>query len=115
MNNKKASGIMSKPLFDLTGKTAIVTGGTKGIGLAISLMLADHGADIVVASRTVDDCDKVAQQIEAMGRKALACPTDVSKLSDFQNLFKAYMEKFARLTSCKQFLCRRDKTCSFYK
>lgn len=88
---------MSKPLFDLTGKTAIVTGGTKGIGLAISLMLADHGADVVVAARTAQDCEDTAKQIESMGRKALACPTDVSKLSDISNLFKQTMDKFGKV------------------
>ncbi len=55
-------------LFDLTGKVAIVTGSTKGIGKAIALHMANHGADVVVSSRKSDACDDVAREInEAVG------------------------------------------------
>ena len=59
-------------LFDLTGKTAIVTGGGRGLGKAIALGFAGAGADVVVASRKVENCEAVAREIEAMGRRALA-------------------------------------------
>ena len=59
-------------LFDLTGKTAIVTGGGRGLGKAIAIGLAGAGADVVVASRKVENCEAVAREIEASGRRALA-------------------------------------------
>ncbi len=85
------------PKFDLTGKVAIVTGGTKGIGYAIAITFAQYGADVVIASRTVADCERVAKQIEAMGRKALSCPTDVRKLDQIQNLVDKTMDKFGKI------------------
>ena len=54
-------------LFDLTGKTAIVTGGGRGLGKAIALGLAGAGADVVVASRKIENCEAVAREIEALG------------------------------------------------
>ena len=54
-------------LFDLTGKTAIVTGSSRGIGRAIAEQLAAHGANVVISSRTQEDCDTVAEGINAKG------------------------------------------------
>ncbi|MFN0024636.1 MAG: SDR family NAD(P)-dependent oxidoreductase [Parvularculaceae bacterium] len=62
---------MLTPLFDLTGKRAVVTGSSRGIGEAIAVRLAEHGADLVVASRNIDACEVVASKINAAtGRKA---------------------------------------------
>ena len=59
-------------LFDLTGKVAIVTGSTKGIGLAIAKRMAEHGATVVVSSRKPDACEAVAKEIrEAGGQRHL--------------------------------------------
>lgn len=88
---------MKMNLFDLTGKVAIVTGGTKGLGYGQALMLANCGADIVIASRTASDCERVAAEITAMGRKALACPTDVTQKSQVDNLVKATVAKFGKI------------------
>lgn len=71
---------MTNSPFDLTGKVALVTGATKGLGYGMAMQLAQAGADIIVVSRTPSDCEQVAEEIRAMGRKALAAPTDVSKL-----------------------------------
>jgi 3-oxoacyl-[acyl-carrier protein] reductase len=64
--------------FDLTGRVAIVTGGGTGIGAATALRLAEHGADVVIAARTVEDLDRTADAVKAAtGRKCLTVPTDV--------------------------------------
>ena len=59
-------------LFDLTGKVAVVTGGSRGIGRAVSFALAAAGAEVVVASRKLDNCESTAAEIpETTGRRAL--------------------------------------------
>ncbi|MEO1494951.1 MAG: SDR family oxidoreductase [Pseudomonadota bacterium] len=65
-------------LFDLSGKTAIVTGGSRGIGRAIALRLAEAGASVAVSSRTEEDCAKVAAEITSKGGRAIAAPCNVS-------------------------------------
>lgn len=88
---------MSTNLFSLEGKVAVVTGGSRGFGKAIALALADAGADVVVASRTQSDLDKVAEEIKAKGRKALAVATDTSKLDMVKNLGAKTMEAFGKV------------------
>jgi len=65
-------------LFDLTGKVGIVTGGGGGIGKALALGLAKHGADVVVTSRTLSKLEPVAEEIKATGKKSLAVACDVT-------------------------------------
>ncbi|NLW78183.1 MAG: SDR family oxidoreductase [Ruminococcaceae bacterium] len=88
---------MGKMATDLGGKVAIVTGGSKGIGLGIALKLAEHGADVVVSARTEADCAQAAKQVEALGRRALACPADISKNSDIERLIRTTVETFGKL------------------
>jgi 3-oxoacyl-[acyl-carrier protein] reductase len=65
-------------LYDLTGKVAVVTGGGTGIGAATALLLAEHGADVVIAARTVSDLETTAASIRAAtSQRCLAVPTDV--------------------------------------
>ncbi len=64
--------------FSVEGKVAIVTGGGRGIGKAIALVLAESGADVTVAARTTKDIEQTAAEIRKLGRKALAIPTDVT-------------------------------------
>lgn len=59
-------------LFDLSGKVALVTGGSRGLGKSICLGLARQGADIIVVSRKVENCQQVAAEVESLGRRALA-------------------------------------------
>ncbi|KAB7742872.1 glucose 1-dehydrogenase [Parvibaculum sedimenti] len=74
-------------LFDLTGKVAIVTGSTKGIGEAIVHRLAEHGAKVVVSSRKADACDKVAGEINARhAGAAIAVPCNIADKADLQRL-----------------------------
>jgi len=69
---------MASNLFDLTGKTAVVIGGTSGIGLAMALGLADAGADVVATSRRAEQVDEAATAIEAKGVKSLRLTSDVA-------------------------------------
>ena len=73
-------------LFDLTGKVAIVTGSTKGIGLAIAKRMAEHGATVVVSSRRRDACEAVAKEIVDAGGKAVVIPCHVGRKEELQNL-----------------------------
>ncbi len=88
---------MSKQLFDLTGKVVLVTGGSRGLGKAISLGLADAGADIIVASRKLDNCQAVVKEIEAKGRKALAVAAHTGKYEEIDRLVKLSFEHFGRV------------------
>ena len=63
---------MTSPYFDLTGKVALVTGGSRGLGYQMVKAFAEHGADIIVASRKLDACEAAAAEVRAMGRKAYA-------------------------------------------
>lgn len=88
---------MTKPNFSLEGKIAIVTGGSRGIGRAIALTYAEAGADICVASRTAEDLEKVAEEIRALGRKALVVPTNVALKSDVDNMVDATIKEFGTI------------------
>jgi len=68
---------MGHPLFDLSGKSAVVVGGTSGIGLAMAVGLAEAGADVVASSRRSEQVEEAAKAIEAKGRKALRLTSDV--------------------------------------
>jgi len=91
---------MSCPrLFDLTDKVAIVTGSSRGIGLAIAAALAEHGAKVVISSRKQDSCDEVAQAINAQhgeGR-AIAVAANISSKDDLQNLVDEARKAFGRI------------------
>src|SRR5690348_14918025 len=69
---------MTYAAFDLTGRTALVTGASRGIGEAIALALADAGADVALNSRKVESLEKVARQVEERGRRAVVVPADVT-------------------------------------
>ena len=83
--------------FDLTGKVAIVTGGGRGIGRAISLGLAEAGASVVVTSRTQKEVEGVAEEIRKMGGKALPVVTDLTVNDQLENLVQATVKEFGRI------------------
>ena len=88
---------MGIEMFSLKGKVAVVTGGSRGFGKAIALGLAGAGADIVVASRTQAELEKVAEEIRAKGQKALAIATDTTNLDSIRSLAAKVMEAFGKI------------------
>ncbi|QXC62449.1 SDR family oxidoreductase [Aquihabitans sp. G128] len=80
--------------FDLTERTVVVTGGSRGIGRAMVLGFAALGANVVVASRKAEACDATVAEVEAEGGTALAVPTHVGDLDALSNLVAATVERF---------------------
>ncbi|MCX2743073.1 glucose 1-dehydrogenase [Mangrovivirga sp. M17] len=80
--------------LDLKGKTAIVTGASKGIGRAIAESLAKNGANVIVSSRKQESVDEVAENIVNTGGKAIGIAAHVGNSEDIQNLVKQTLEKF---------------------
>lgn len=85
---------MGHPLFDLTGKTAVVIGGTSGIGSAIARALAVAGADVVPTGRRADLVEKESGAVVALGRRSLAQPCDVTDDASIKRLFQSVCGKF---------------------
>jgi NAD(P)-dependent dehydrogenase (short-subunit alcohol dehydrogenase family) len=84
-------------LFDLTGKVALVTGGTRGLGLAMAKAFAAHGADVIVASRKADACEAAAAQIRALGRRAAGIPCHVGHWEQVERLAETAWAAFGKL------------------
>jgi NAD(P)-dependent dehydrogenase (short-subunit alcohol dehydrogenase family) len=83
--------------FELDGKVALVTGGSRGLGRAMALGMAEAGADVVVASRKLDACRAVADQVEALGRRALPVAANVSRWEELDPLVEAAYDAFGRV------------------
>jgi enoyl-[acyl-carrier-protein] reductase (NADH) len=83
--------------FDLSDKVAVITGGSRGIGRAIALGFADHGADVVVASQKLPDLEKVAQEIKGRGTRSLAIAAHVGRKEDIENLIAQTVKEFGRI------------------
>ena len=85
------------PEMSLEGRTAIVTGAGRGIGREIALVMAEAGADVVVAARTRSEIESTAADVEALGRRALAVQTDVSKSDQVDALVDQTIEHFGKV------------------
>jgi NAD(P)-dependent dehydrogenase (short-subunit alcohol dehydrogenase family) len=83
--------------LDLNGKSAVVIGGTSGIGRAIALGLAEAGADVVPTSRRLDQVDATAREIEALGRRSLRATSDVVDRASLQQLLDAAVAAFGKV------------------
>ena len=83
--------------FDLRGRVAIVTGAGKGIGAGCALGLAEAGADIALAARTQSDLDALASRITALGRRAIAIPTDVTEADQRAALVERTVSELGRV------------------
>lgn len=84
-------------IFDLHGKTAVIVGGTTGIGRSLALGLADAGADVVASSRRPDQVAKVSAEIEAKGRKSLPLTSDVRDRKSIEVLRDRTIEAFGKV------------------
>ena len=84
-------------MSELTGKVALVTGSGRGIGRAIAIAFAKEGADLILASRTKEQIDEVAEEIRALGRKVLAVPTNVTDRLEVDSMAEKVREEFGRL------------------
>ncbi len=84
---------MESQRFDLTGKTALITGAGRGIGLAIARALAEHGVDVILVARSADQLQIAAREIEAgIGRHAWTLAFDLSKTNGVEHLFSDAVE-----------------------
>lgn len=89
---------MAHTLFDLTGKVAIVTGATRGVGKAIAYRFAEHGAKVAVCSRNADVCEQVAQELNAeFPESACAAPANISSKEDLQRLVDTTRSAFGKI------------------
>lgn len=83
--------------FDLTGHVGIVTGGSKGLGLAMARTLASLGADIVIACRNVSEGEQAVKEIREIGRKSIALAVDVQNVGAIHQMVQSVKEEFGKI------------------
>jgi NAD(P)-dependent dehydrogenase (short-subunit alcohol dehydrogenase family) len=88
---------MAHPLFDLSGRTAVVVGGTSGIGRTVAIGLAEGGADVVVSARRQELVDEIAAEIERLGRRTLRVTSDVGDAESLARLRDQVLGAFGRV------------------
>lgn len=84
-------------IFSLEGKTAVVVGGTSGIGRALSFGLADAGADVIASARRQEEVEETAAEIERRGRSTLRLPSDVRKRESLEELLASSLQRFGKV------------------
>jgi NAD(P)-dependent dehydrogenase (short-subunit alcohol dehydrogenase family) len=84
-------------LFDMTDRTVIVTGGTRGIGLALAEGFVLAGAKVVVASRKADACDQAAEHLRQLGGQAIGVPTHLGNIDDLDALVQQTVDEFGSI------------------
>lgn len=88
---------MMDPLFDFTGKVALVTGGSRGLGYQMVKAFAERGADVIIASRKLENCEKVAEECRALGRKALAISVHAGRWDECDRMIEEAYAAFGRV------------------
>jgi NAD(P)-dependent dehydrogenase (short-subunit alcohol dehydrogenase family) len=83
--------------FDLTGKVALITGGTRGLGRSMALGFAKAGADLIISSRKAEACEAMAAEIRTLGRKAVAIPCNVGRWDEVDALAEQAWAAFGRI------------------
>lgn len=88
---------MMDPLFDFTGKVVLVTGGSRGLGYQMVKAFAERGGDVIIASRKLENCEKVAAECRDLGRKALAVGAHVGRWAECDSLVDRSYAEFGRI------------------
>lgn len=88
---------MNSDLFDLTGKVALVTGGSRGLGYEMVMAFARRGADVVIASRKLEACEAVAEQVRALGRRALPIACHMGDWKQIDEMVEAAYDYFGKV------------------
>jgi NAD(P)-dependent dehydrogenase (short-subunit alcohol dehydrogenase family) len=88
---------MIDPLFDFTGKVALVTGGSRGLGYQMVKAFAARGADVIISSRKLEACEAVADECRGLGRKALAIACHAGRWDEIDQLIAATYAEFGRV------------------
>jgi len=83
--------------MELKTKVALITGAAQGIGKAVTLVLARHGADVVVADVNIEKAQETAREVEALGRAAMAVRVDVTHLEDVEKMVEAAIQRFGKI------------------
>ncbi len=94
---EEVAGVSPAELFDLTGKIALVTGGSRGLGRAIVLTFAQAGADVIVSSRKQHACDDVAAEVAALGRRSKGEACHVGHWNEIDALVERVYDEFGRV------------------
>ena len=96
-SGKAILGVNVKQLFDLTGRVAIVSGGSMGLGLQMAKGLAEMGANLVLCARNKERCEEAAESLRSLGGQALALGCDVKDKAAIEHVVEQTLEKFGRI------------------
>lgn len=85
------------PLFDFTGQVVLITGGSRGLGYQMVKAFAERGADVVITSRKIEDCEAVAAEVRQLGRKAMTYACHVGRWQEIDGLVEAVYAEFGKV------------------